>query len=155
MKIIPLFLAASVLMSLTPLSTKAQVSSTPAELRRLADNYYRWRNEHYPVFSSDSGLHTWDHKLTDYSLSAVLSRRLYVKNLLATVQAISFLRIILRVGISTFAQQSKIHAQSWDTRGFPVISCNSQSRITCQMRFTGNMVTASSSRAGHSTAKKC
>ena len=33
----------------------------------------------YPVFSSDAGLHTWDNKLTDYSLSAVLARRLHVK----------------------------------------------------------------------------
>jgi hypothetical protein len=85
MKMIPLFLAAAVLMSLTPLSITAQTPATPAELRRLADDYYRWRNENYPVFSSDSGLHTWDSKLTNYSLSSVLSRRLYVKNLLATI----------------------------------------------------------------------
>ena len=84
MKIVPLFLATSVLMSLTP-STTAQIPSTPAELRRLADDYYRWRNENYPVLSSDSGLHTWDNKLTNYSLSSILSRRLHVKSLLATV----------------------------------------------------------------------
>jgi uncharacterized protein (DUF885 family) len=86
MKIIPLFLAASALMSLTTLSTTAQTPVTPAELRRLADDYYRWRNENYPVFSSDSGLHTWDSKLTNYSLSSILARRLYVKNLLARIE---------------------------------------------------------------------
>jgi uncharacterized protein (DUF885 family) len=87
MKLIPLCLFASVLISVTPSHTTAQTPSSPAELRRLAEDYYRWRNEKYPVFSSDSGLHTWDSKLTDYSLSAILSRRLHVKNLLATVQS--------------------------------------------------------------------
>lgn len=86
MKILPLFLAASVFMSLIPLSSTAQTPATPADLRRLADDYYRWRNENYPVFSSDSGLHTWDNKLTNYSLSSILSRRLYVKNLLGRIE---------------------------------------------------------------------
>ena len=40
------------------------------------------------MFSSDAGLHTWDNRLTDYSLSAVLSRRLQAKELLTKVQAI-------------------------------------------------------------------
>lgn len=64
----------------------AQTATTPADLRRLADDYYSWRNQNYPVISSDNGLHTWDHKLTDYSLSAILARRLYVKDLLAKVE---------------------------------------------------------------------
>lgn len=66
------------------ISVKAQ---TPADLRRLADDYFRWRNQNYPVFSSDSGLHTWDDKLSDYSLSAILARRLYVRDLLNKVQS--------------------------------------------------------------------
>ena len=52
----------------------AQQPKTPADLRKLADDYYTWRNQNYPVASSDAGLHTWDNKLTDYSLSAVLMR---------------------------------------------------------------------------------
>ena len=68
-------------------STTAQAPSTPADLKRLADDYYRWRNEKYPVSSSDAGLHTWDNKLTDYSLSAILARRLYVRDLLTRVDA--------------------------------------------------------------------
>lgn len=68
-------------------ATPAQTPATPADLRRLADDYYRWRNQNYPVNSSDSGLHTWDNRLTDYSLSAILSRRLYVRDLLNKVQA--------------------------------------------------------------------
>jgi uncharacterized protein (DUF885 family) len=87
MKLIALTLFACVLMSLLPTTTPAQTPTTPADLRRLADDYYRWRNQNYPVVSSDSGLHTWDNKLTDYSLSAILARRLYVKDVLAKVEA--------------------------------------------------------------------
>lgn len=68
-------------------NTKAQSPGSPAELRRLADEYYAWRNQHYPVTSSDAGLHTWDNKLTDYTLSALLARRLHVKEVLAKVNA--------------------------------------------------------------------
>lgn len=69
-------------------TASAQALTTPADLRRVADEYYRWRNQNYPVNSSDSGLHTWDNRLTDYSLSAILSRRLYVRDLLNKVEAI-------------------------------------------------------------------
>ena len=68
-------------------SAFAQDPKTPADLRRVAQEYYNWRNQNYPVFSSDAGLHTWDQKLTDYSLSAVLMRRLQVKETLAKVRA--------------------------------------------------------------------
>jgi uncharacterized protein (DUF885 family) len=65
----------------------AQDPKTPADLQRLAQDYYNWRNQNYPVASSDAGLHTWDNKLTDYALSAVLMRRLHVKEVLAKVRA--------------------------------------------------------------------
>ena len=68
-------------------TTTAQTTSTPADLHRMADNYYRWRNQNYPVASSDMGLHTWDNRLTDYSLSGILARRLYVRDLLNKVEA--------------------------------------------------------------------
>jgi len=68
-------------------SIHAQDPKTPADLQRLAADYYNWRNQNYPVASSDAGLHTWDNKLTDYSLSAVLMRRLHVKEVLAMVRA--------------------------------------------------------------------
>jgi uncharacterized protein (DUF885 family) len=79
MKLLLLFLLT--LVSFTPVQ-----SQTPAELRRMADEYYRWRNQNFPVVSSDAGLHTWDDKLTDYSLSAILARRLYVTDLLNKVR---------------------------------------------------------------------
>jgi uncharacterized protein (DUF885 family) len=62
---------------------------SPAELRKVAADYYQWRNENFPVSSSDAGLHKWDNRLTDYSLSAVLSRRLQARDLLAKVQTIN------------------------------------------------------------------
>lgn len=85
----------TVLMFLSPLSASAQnspamtakVPKTPAELHQLAAAYYNWRNENYPVVSSDAGLHTWDNRLTDYSLSALLARRLEAKELLGKVNA--------------------------------------------------------------------
>lgn len=64
----------------------AQDAGSPTELHRLANDYYSWRNQNYPVSSSDAGLHTWDNKLTDYSLSALLARRLHVKELLGKVR---------------------------------------------------------------------
>jgi uncharacterized protein (DUF885 family) len=87
MKIRFLLLLAFSLMTVTTNSTPAQTPTTPADLRHLADDYYRWRNQNYPVYSSDSGLHTWDNRLTDYSLSAILARRLYVRDLLNKIQA--------------------------------------------------------------------
>jgi uncharacterized protein (DUF885 family) len=68
-------------------STHAQSPATPADLRKPADDYYSWRNQNFPVASSDSGLHTWDNRLTNYSLSAILARRLYVRDLLNKVQS--------------------------------------------------------------------
>ena len=67
-------------------SFNSVTAQTPADLRKMADEYYRWRNQSFPVNSSDAGLHTWDDKLTDYSLSAVLARRLYVNDLLNKVR---------------------------------------------------------------------
>src|SRR5258705_3392950 len=87
MKLILFVLIACALILVTPNSTSAQNPTTPADLRKLAGDYYNWRNQNYPVSSSDSGLHTWDNRLTDYSLSAVLDRRLHVKGVLVKVDA--------------------------------------------------------------------
>jgi uncharacterized protein (DUF885 family) len=86
-----IFLFMGVMHAQTPAPTPPQISAitpkTPADLKKVAEDYYNWRNQNYPVSSSDSGLHTWDHKLTDYSLSALLARRLQVKELLSKVNA--------------------------------------------------------------------
>ena len=78
-------LFACILLSVLPLQTTT--AQTPADLRRVADEFFRWRNQNYPIASSDAGLHTWDDKLIDFSLSAILARRLYIKEVLKKVQA--------------------------------------------------------------------
>jgi len=84
MKLIVVFIACSVML-LSALVTPAQPNNSPAALRKLAEDYYEWRNRQYPVFSSDAGLHTWDNKLTDYSPAAIAARRAHVVSLLAQV----------------------------------------------------------------------
>lgn len=80
-----IFVFALVFNSFIP--ANAQQPKTPADLQKLAADYYNWRNQNFPVAASDSGLHTWDNRLTDYSLSSVLARRLHVKELLAKIEA--------------------------------------------------------------------
>ena len=87
MKLLILLVISSATMVCSINPVLAQDPKTPADLQRLAQDYYNWRNQNYPVASSDAGLHTWDNKLTDYSLSAVLMRRLHVKEVLAKVRA--------------------------------------------------------------------
>jgi uncharacterized protein (DUF885 family) len=67
-------------------SMSASKSGDAAALRKLADGYYTWRNENYPVRSSDSGLHTWDDRLTDYSPGKVAARAQHVRKLLDQVR---------------------------------------------------------------------
>ncbi len=71
---------------------EAQKLASPADLRRTADDYYKWRNENYPVGTSDAGLHTFDKRLTDYSASAIAARRRHVVDLLAQVNALDTAR---------------------------------------------------------------
>ena len=59
-----------------------------AALRKMADDYYGWRNENDPVRSSDAGLHTWDDRLTDYSPAKIAERAEHVRSLLDKVRAI-------------------------------------------------------------------
>ncbi len=63
------------------------VSAATAKLHKLADDYYAWRNENYPVQSSEAGLHTWDDRLTDYSPAKIEQRAKQVRSLLANVRA--------------------------------------------------------------------
>src|SRR5215470_16192661 len=63
------------------------VSTAIATLHKLADDYYAWRNENYPVRSSDVGLHTWDDRLTDYSPAKIAERAQHLRSLLEKVRA--------------------------------------------------------------------
>lgn len=67
----------------------AQSPSSPTELRKIAGDYYRWRDVNYPVNSSDQGLHTWDDKLTDYSPRAIAERAQTVRSLLQQVRGMN------------------------------------------------------------------
>ena len=58
-----------------------------AALHKWADDYYAWRNENYPVPSSDAGLHTWDNRLTDYSPAKISERAQHEHALLEKVRA--------------------------------------------------------------------
>jgi uncharacterized protein (DUF885 family) len=70
-------------------STNKSGTADIATLRKMADDYYAWRNENYPVGSSDSGLHTWDDRLTDYSAAKIAQRVEHVRKLLDQVRAIA------------------------------------------------------------------
>jgi uncharacterized protein (DUF885 family) len=63
-----------------------RVSAATAALHKLADDYYAWRNENYPVHSSEAGLHTWDDRLTDYSPAKIAERARHVRSLLDKVR---------------------------------------------------------------------
>src|SRR6266566_7345986 len=60
--------------------------SADAAPHKLADDYYAWRDENYPVSSSDAGLHTWDDRLTDYSPAKIAERAQHVRSLLDNVR---------------------------------------------------------------------
>jgi uncharacterized protein (DUF885 family) len=57
-----------------------------AALHKMADEYYAWRNENYPVRTSDAGQHTWDDRLTDYSPAKIAERAQHVRSLLEKVR---------------------------------------------------------------------
>jgi len=57
-----------------------------AALRKLADDYYNWRNENDPTSSTQAGLHTWDDKLVDYSPAKIADRAQHVRALLDKVR---------------------------------------------------------------------
>src|SRR5438045_2250341 len=66
---------------------KNQSANATDTLRKMANDYYAWRNENYPVRSSEAGLHTWDDRLTDYSPAKIAERAQHVRSLLDKVRA--------------------------------------------------------------------
>ena len=60
---------------------------SPATLHQMAHDYYEWQTREFPVDSSDSGLHTQDDKLTDFSTAAVATRQRHIHELLEHVRA--------------------------------------------------------------------
>lgn len=74
--------------AVSPPTNKAGTADI-ATLRKMADDYYAWRNENYPVGSSDSGLHTWDNRLTDYSAAKIAERAQHIRKLLDQVRSMA------------------------------------------------------------------
>lgn len=60
-------------------------SITPSQLRATANDYYRWRQQNFPVSASDQGNHAWDDRLTDYAPEAIAKRRAHVASVLASI----------------------------------------------------------------------
>ena len=63
------------------------MSVATAALHKMANDYYEWRNENYPVRSSDLGLHRWDDRVTDYSPAKIAERAEHVRSLLEKIGA--------------------------------------------------------------------
>ncbi|MEO7165427.1 MAG: DUF885 domain-containing protein [Chthoniobacterales bacterium] len=72
---------------LTTPGAHLQGRAEASALHKLADDYYDWRNQQYPVRSSDAGLHTWDDRLTDYAPAKIAERAKHIQDLLAQVKA--------------------------------------------------------------------
>jgi uncharacterized protein (DUF885 family) len=71
-----------------PPLTRKDMTTEPAALHRIAEDYYAWRNENYPVRSSEAGLHTWDDRLTDYAPAKMDDRARHVRELLDKLRAL-------------------------------------------------------------------
>ena len=71
--------------AVTSKTTKAP-AFTAGQLQSTAADFYRWREENFPVWSSEQGLHTFDARLTDSSAPALAKRRAHVAALLRRVR---------------------------------------------------------------------
>jgi uncharacterized protein (DUF885 family) len=83
-----LFMAAGLFGIGVTLALGATPQSTPETLRKIAADYYRWRDQSYPVESSSQGLHTWDDRLADYAPAAIATRRKHVLEVQSQVRAL-------------------------------------------------------------------
>ena len=79
----------SALLSTIILFQTVQAAASPAEFRKLAHEYYQWRDASYPVATSAAGDHRLDTRLTDYSMTEVLRRRQHVSDLLMHVSSLA------------------------------------------------------------------
>jgi uncharacterized protein (DUF885 family) len=64
-------------------------AADPAELRKLAHDYYQWRDAAYPTATSAQGNHRYDDRLTDFSPAVLNARQTHVSELLQTVKGMS------------------------------------------------------------------
>jgi uncharacterized protein (DUF885 family) len=64
----------------------ARAAAAPLDFRKLAHDYYAWRDAAYPVATSTAGDHRFDDALTDFRKQAVSARRQHVSELLTRVR---------------------------------------------------------------------
>ena len=79
----------SALLATIILFQSLQAAASPTEFRKLAHEYYQWRDAAYPVATSAAGDHRLDTRLTDYSMTEVLRRRQHVSDLLMQVGSLA------------------------------------------------------------------
>jgi uncharacterized protein (DUF885 family) len=89
---------------------------TPPQLHKLANDYYDWRNQNYPVSASDQGLHTWDDKLADYSAPAIAKRQAHVHAIAEKVRAIDIVRWSKDDAIDAILFRSQIERDEFGDR---------------------------------------
>ena len=106
----------------------AKKTAEAAALHKMADEFYAWRNQQYPVRSSDAGLHTWDDRLTDYSPAKIAERAKHIETLLAKVNAMQTTTwpkderidwILFRSQLETFAFDDRVwHSTARDPQTY-------------------------------------
>jgi uncharacterized protein (DUF885 family) len=67
----------------------AAAAPDPAGLRKMAHEFYQWRDTANPTATSGQGDHRYDDRLADYRMSEVQKRRQHVTELLAQVGALT------------------------------------------------------------------
>jgi uncharacterized protein (DUF885 family) len=75
------------LLALVMLLQSLQATAGPEEFRKLAHEYYQWRDAAYPVATSALGDHRFDARLTDYRMVEVNRRREHVNELLMRISS--------------------------------------------------------------------
>ncbi|MGH8092416.1 MAG: DUF885 domain-containing protein [Chthoniobacterales bacterium] len=116
------------LITTAPPNLTAAKSAGAAALHKLANEFYDWRNEEFPVGSSDAGLHTWDDRLTDYAPARIAARAEHVRALLARVNAMQTATwskdekidwILFRSQLESFAFDDRVwHSTSRDPQTY-------------------------------------
>jgi uncharacterized protein (DUF885 family) len=79
----------SALLATVILCHSLPAAAGPVEFRKVAHEYYQWRDAAYPVATSAAGDHRFDARLTDYSMTEVLRRRQHAGELLTHVGSLA------------------------------------------------------------------
>jgi uncharacterized protein (DUF885 family) len=79
----------SALLATVILCHSLPAAAGPVEFRKVAHEYYQWRDAAYPVATSAAGDHRFDARLTDYSMTEVVRRRQHAGELLTHVGSLA------------------------------------------------------------------